>query len=51
MRPTELRKLRLRIEKQRESVGKYPDPTHATRPSMLRLFFMVLWAKITGAGR
>lgn len=51
MRPSQYRKLRLEIERQRESVGKYPDPTHATRPSVLRLFFMVLWAKITGAGR
>ena len=51
MRPTEYRRLRMEIEKQRANVRQQPDPTAGTRPSVFRLFLMVLWAKITGAGR
>lgn len=51
MRETEYRKLRMQIEKQRDSVNRRPDPIESARPSVFRLFMMVLWAKITGAGR
>ena len=50
MRPSEIRRLHLRIEQRREAMRRPPPVVEATRPSVLRLLLMVIWAKITGAG-
>jgi hypothetical protein len=51
MRPTEARKLQRRIEQERERIKNPPPVVDQQRPSVFRLLMMVLWAKITGAGR
>jgi hypothetical protein len=50
LRKSEVRKLQREIEKQRELLRNPIEKEDQMRPSVVRLFFMVLWAKITGAG-